>query len=172
VALTTAAPTAAARPDRHVLAFVVTLVMVALGLGLSSVLALALTTLGGQTGPLCADPPALTTQVPQLLILGIAGAGFVGGGLLSRWSPRFHPEHPAVSATLEQRSVRLAMRLTFTLVFLLLTALMLVETFTLYLHVWPITYYVRCANQASPALSVLGAAMYSFLAGRWLWIWR
>jgi hypothetical protein len=164
VALTTAA--------RNVLALVLILVTVVLGLGLSVVLALALTALGGQTGPLCADPPALTTQVPQLLILGIAGASFVSGGLSSRWPRGFHPEHPAMTATLERRRVRLVMRLTFVLVFLLLTALMLIESYTLYLRVWPITYYVRCSNQASPTLSVLGAATYSFLAGRWLWIWR
>jgi hypothetical protein len=151
---------------------VVTLVMTGLGLVLSAVLALALTTLGAQTGPLCSDPPALTTQLPQLAVLGIAVASFIVGGLSSPWLSRFQPEHPAVSATLEQRSIRMAMRVTFTLVFLLLTALMLVETTTLYVHIWPITYYVRCANQASPVLSVLGTCIYSFLAGRWLWIWR
>lgn len=64
------------------------------------------------------------------------------------------------------------MRVTFIFVFLLLTALMLLEVATLYLHVWPITSYVRCSNEASAPLSALGAGIYSFLAGRWLWVLR
>ena len=36
----------------------------------------------------------------------------------------------------------------------------------------PITNYVRCANEASGPLSALGAGIYSFLAGRWLWVSR
>jgi hypothetical protein len=62
------------------------------------------------------------------------------------------------------------MRLTFVGVFLLLTLLMILEAGALFRHVWPITFYVRCANQSNSLLSGLGAGIYSFLAGRWLWV--
>jgi hypothetical protein len=52
------------------------------------------------------------------------------------------------------------------------TALMIVEALTLAHHVWPITYYTRCANVASTPLSLLGSAIYAFIIGRWLWVFK
>lgn len=149
-------------------------VVVLLGLVLTAWLWLALAVLGGQPAALCHDPPILEGQLPQLVILGASAASFLLGGLTSGWPvpPTHTPDHQHVQAALQQRRVRMAMRVTFIFVFLLLTALMLLEVATLYLHVWPITSYVRCSNEASAPLSALGAGIYSFLAGRWLWVLR
>jgi hypothetical protein len=54
----------------------------------------------------------------------------------------------------------------------IVTILMLVEAWTLGHNVWPITYYTRCANVASTPLSLVGAAVYAFIVGRWLWVFR
>jgi hypothetical protein len=50
------------------------------------------------------------------------------------------------------------------------TGLLLFEAYTIAHGVWPITYYVRCANDAGPLVSLGGAALYSFVVGRWMWV--
>lgn len=52
----------------------------------------------------------------------------------------------------------------------LTTILMLVEAWTLGHGVWPITYYVRCATDAGALISLIGVASYSFIIGRWMWV--
>jgi hypothetical protein len=52
------------------------------------------------------------------------------------------------------------------------TVLMVIEALTLAHHVWPITYYTRCANVASTPLSLLGSTIYAFIVGRWLWVFK
>ncbi len=57
------------------------------------------------------------------------------------------------------------------LVFLIEVAgLLLVEIVTLSRGVWPITYYIRCAYNASGWQTTLGAAAIAFLVGRWFWL--
>jgi hypothetical protein len=34
---------------------------------------------------------------------------------------------------------------------------------------WPITYYVRCANEFATLPTTAGACVVSFLLGQWLW---
>jgi hypothetical protein len=140
----------------------------ALAVGLSAVLA----SLGGETKAVCAAPPLLEGQLPQLAIFGALTVCLLAGGLTSGWCMRavHRPGHERARAVIEDRRARLVMRLAFITVFLLLTLLMILETWALSSHAWPITSYVRCANQASGPLSALGAGIYSFLAGRWLWV--
>jgi len=165
--------TGPAANDRRFTRLVVALFALA-GLAMVLVLAAALGVLGGQAKAVCADPPRLHSELPQPAILGILVACFLAGGLTASWSMRavHHVGHSRARSILEDRRNRLVMRLTFIAVFLLLTLLMALEAGALYFHVWPITYYVRCANQGGTLLTVLGAGLYSFLAGRWLWVWR
>ncbi len=145
------------------------------GLALIVVLAVALSTIGGRTAAACANPPALVGTVPQVAIAGTLTASFLVGGLTSGWPLRpTHPQHQkdVQRALKQQRRVRQTMRLAFTMVFALLTTLMVLEAVTLQLQVWPITSYVRCANFANTPLAALGGGIYTFLAGRWLWNWR
>ena len=154
--------------------FLIVAVFTFAGLVLAVLVGLALATLGGRSAAVCADPPLLEGRFPQLLILGGLIASFVAGGLTSGWSLRavHRPDNPAARSLLEQRRVRLTMRVVFILLFALLTFLMCLEAGALFLHVWPITYYVRCASEANTPLAALGGGLYSFLAGRWLWVRR
>jgi hypothetical protein len=144
------------------------------GLALVVVLLVALLAIGGWTSPACADSPALVGTLPQFAIVSALTACFLVGGLTSGWSlrPTYREHHERVQRALDQRRVRQAMRVGFALVFLLLTALMILEAVTLQLRVWPITNYVRCASSANTPLAALGGGIYTFLAGRWLWNWR
>jgi hypothetical protein len=54
----------------------------------------------------------------------------------------------------------------------LVTILMLIEAWTLGHGVWPITYYVRCANDAGAFISLVGVASYAFVIGRWMWVFK
>jgi hypothetical protein len=142
-----------------------------MALGLAILVMVALGYLGGWASARCDDPPRLQGDVPQLLIVGATIVCFVAGGLTNRPMRGVHKAGDAPSrAGLDDPRVRLAMRLTFVGVFLLLTLLMILEAGALFRHVWPITDYVRCANQSNTLLSGLGASIYSFLAGRWLWV--
>jgi hypothetical protein len=150
----------------------VVLLVVLAGWGLALLLTAALATLGGQTKAVCTEPPLLQGQLPQLAIFGALTVCFVAGGLTSGWCMRavHRPAHARARAVVHDRHARLVMRLTFITAFVLLTLLMILETWALSRHAWPITSYVRCANEASGPLSALGAGIYSFLAGRWLWV--
>ncbi len=169
MALTDHAP-----PRPRYLRAVVTVVSVVTGLGIFVWISIALAALGGRTGAVCQDPPSLTGQLPQLLIVGTSVAAFVVGGLTSVWPvrPSHPPTHPHVRDGMAQRRVRMAVRLALVGLLLIVTGLLLIEFITMTLHVWPITYYVRCSNEAHSPLSALGAGIYAFLAGRWLWVWR
>jgi hypothetical protein len=49
---------------------------------------------------------------------------------------------------------------------------MVVEAWTLGHGVWPITYYVRCANDAGPLISLVGVATFAYIIGRWMWVFK
>jgi len=54
----------------------------------------------------------------------------------------------------------------------LVTILMAIEAWTLGHGVWPITYYVRCANDAGPLISLVGVAIFAYIIGRWMWVFK
>jgi hypothetical protein len=54
----------------------------------------------------------------------------------------------------------------------LVTILMLIEAWTLGHGVWPITYYVRCSMDAGALISLIGVLSYSFIIGRWMWVFK
>jgi amino acid transporter len=54
----------------------------------------------------------------------------------------------------------------------LVTILMGIEAWTLGHGVWPITYYVRCSNDAGASITLVGVATYAFVIGRWMWVFK
>jgi hypothetical protein len=54
----------------------------------------------------------------------------------------------------------------------LVTVLMVIEAWTLGHGVWPITYYVRCSMDAGALISLIGVLSYSFIIGRWMWVFK
>jgi len=155
--------------------FLIVAVVIVCGVLLVGLLGAALMAVGGWTNEACPGTrPPLTGTVPQLAIVGALIASFLAGGLTSAWPVgTSYPEHQShVRSALDQRRVRQTMRLAFALLFFLLTFLLSLEAATLYLKVWPITYYVWCANYVGTYLTALGGGIYTFLAGRWLWNWR
>jgi hypothetical protein len=43
------------------------------------------------------------------------------------------------------------------------------ESFAIYKDIWPVTFYVRCGNDASPIEAALFAGGICLLLGNWLW---
>ena len=54
----------------------------------------------------------------------------------------------------------------------IVSGLLLYEAYTLGHGVWPITYYVRCSNDGGPLVSLAGSAIYAFVVGRWMWVFK
>jgi hypothetical protein len=70
-----------------------------------------------------------------------------------------------------QRAV-VAVNLGVAIFLFLITILMVIEAWTLGHGVWPITYYVRCANDAGPLISLVGVAAFAYIIGRWMWVFK
>jgi ABC-type Na+ efflux pump permease subunit len=146
-----------------------------LGIGGVSVLALAIIAarIGTAASPLCNTGfPGRQGQFPTWVFVFIAIGAFAVGHLTG--SDRAGRRRKAGKALGEgqwqQRKAIIAVNAGVAVFMFLVTALMAVEALTLAHHVWPITYYTRCANVASTPLSLLGSAVYAFVIGRWLWV--
>jgi hypothetical protein len=46
---------------------------------------------------------------------------------------------------------------------------LLFESYAVYKEIWPVTFYVRCGNDASPVWAALFAGGLCLLLGNWLW---
>jgi len=57
------------------------------------------------------------------------------------------------------------------LFFLLLfgSGALIFESFAIYKEIWPVTFYVRCGNDAAPVYTALFAGGICLLLGNWLW---
>ncbi len=128
----------------------------------------------------CSNAPSRVTSIPQLTEVVICAAGFVLGRLTARPKIRAREElrDPTVEpgilplAVLPERRARAAVwaQATLTAALFIITFLLAFETLTLARSVWPITYYMRCANEAAPWRALAAAFAFCFLAGRWLWL--
>jgi len=123
-------------------------------------------------GSPCGDPPGRVSPkfpYPLAIVVLVCGAAFLGrlAGYLREPAagPRSSPG-PATSAA----GWRLALAQFWVSFFLLVCAALLAfETFTLATGIWPITFYVRCANDYQPLPTIAGACLTAFLLGHWLW---
>ena len=128
--------------------------------------------------------PARRSDLPSYWFVFAGIAAFVVGSLSSqyqlepqgrgRW-PRFRGRLPGSQQELGEgefssSSAVLAINLGVAAFLFLTTALMLYEAWTLGTGRWPITYYVRCANDAGPLITLVGVAGFAFIIGRWMWV--
>ena len=123
----------------------------------------------GMSAAACLPVPPTHGRISPL-VYAVAGAGAFGlGGLLSSW--RSGQVLPA------ERKVHTSDRvLEVALVVLLATVAVALgyETYALVTPgLWPITFYVRCANVIDPVSTLLGLIATMALLGHWLWRpWR
>lgn len=118
-----------------------------------------------QSAAACLPVPPTHGQISPI-VYAIAGAGaFALGGVFSLWrSGQVLPAERKVHFS--DRVIELA------LIVLLATVAVLLgyETYALITPgLWPITFYVRCANVIDPASTLLGLIATMALLGHWLW---
>ena len=130
------------------------------------------------TGPPCSNPPARQAFPPQWTVVVLCLAAFGLGHVTSRWQfvdARHTDPHrtPSKRPYEEPRRREMLIIQSLLLVFLIEVAgLLVVEMVTLSRGVWPITYYIRCAYNASGWQTTFGAMAIAFLVGRWFWLPR
>ena len=123
----------------------------------------------------CHNAPLRITRDPQWVGIFVCIAGFVVGRLTARpkitsrhqlRSPVEGPEHKIEARA--RFAVLIQASLTGALFFI--AFLLSFEAVTLNGGVWPITYYLRCANEAATWQTLAAAFAFCLLAGRWLWL--
>jgi hypothetical protein len=128
------------------------------------------------TGPPCSNPPARQAFPPQLVVVLCCLVAFGVGHFSSRLQfvdqgrserHRLPSKHPYEEPRRREMLIVQALLLFFLIE---VAGLLLVEMVTLSRGVWPITYYIRCAYNASGLQTTLGAAAIAFLVGRWFWL--
>lgn len=121
----------------------------------------------------CHNAPLRDSSLPQLIGVLASSVGFIAGRISARprVSERSQLSSRVTGADDRDRahfSVVTHGALTSALLFI--AVLMAFEAITLATSVWPITYYLRCANEAATVRTLVGAFAFCFLAGRWLWL--
>jgi hypothetical protein len=148
-----------------------------IAIGAAALLAIAIVgvRIAAAPGPLCSlGFPERQGQYPTWAFVFTAVAAFALGHLTG--SDRATPRRRAGKALGEGQwndpKAIIAVNAGVAVFMFIVTILMVVEAWTLGHNVWPITYYTRCAAVASTPLSLVGAAVYAFIVGRWLWVFR
>jgi len=122
----------------------------------------------------CHNAPLRVTRVPQLMAVLICVAGFVLGRFTARPKVKLRSElkAPVASGTDPAGRLRLAviMQAGLTGALLFIAFLIAFEAITLTSDVWPITYYMRCASEATSWQALTAAFAFCFLTGRWMWL--
>lgn len=122
-------------------------------------------------GSPCGDPPArVSPKFPHPLVIVVLCCGGVVLGRLAGYLREPAGRSRAGKAPTWQAGWRIALAQFWVAFFLLVCAgLLAFETFTLAAGMWPITFYVRCANDYLPLPTIGGAFITAFLLGHWLW---
>lgn len=139
------------------------------------VLAVIAVRIAAAATPLCATGfPGRQGQLPTSVFVFTALAAFALGHLTG--NDRLRPNRKGGKALGDGQwsstKAIIAVNAGVAVFMFVVTGLMIVEALTLAHNEWPITYYTRCANVASTPLSLLGSAIYAFIIGRWLWVFR
>lgn len=115
----------------------------------------------------CGTVPPVHGRLPAGLYAAAAAGAFFLGGLLGAWRTR---SASALQAGAGPRAAELAIHSALILFLAALSAALIYETYALASPpVWPITFYIRCANAIDPGWTLLAAAALSGLLGHWLW---
>jgi hypothetical protein len=126
-------------------------------------------------GPVCsATFPARRSEYPSWYFVFAGMGAFVAGSLTSQYQIRHgkRSQDELGKGQWKSPTAIVTVNVGVGLFLLLVTILMGIEAWTLGHGVWPITYYVRCANDAGPVISLIGMASLSFIIGRWMWVFK
>jgi hypothetical protein len=153
--------------------------MVGVMLAVAVLLAAAIAVIGSRTltagEPLC-DPhfPARHSSFPVWAYVFVSIGAFGFGHVAGQWGIWRQGRGQQALGEGRWRNPRAVIGINVGVaVFLfIVTGLLLYEGYTLGHGVWPITYYVRCSNDAGPLVSLLGSAIYAFVIGRWMWVFK
>ena len=125
----------------------------------------------------CTNPPSRTTSIPQWIEALSCVIALVLGRVTARPKIQFRSElrdasvdRTGVEADRSRARAALWAQAGLMGALFLITWLFAYEAATLQRLVWPITYDLRCANQAVPVPTLGVALAFCFLAGRWLWL--
>lgn len=138
----------------------------------------------GTSGP-PGQPAGSQYQVPVIgwggLVLAVCGASFLVGSLLGRFRGLAHHQQRhralATSNTLDPLETSpWALQAALAILLLFIAVALAYEAFAAagahgHPEFWPITWYVRCADDVAPVWTLLGAAVTSALLGQWLGYW-
>ena len=117
----------------------------------------------GQTSSPCGAVPPVHGLIPSGVLAAVAFGSFVAGGFVGAW-------RTAAAGESESESGDVAVQSVLVLLLAVTAAALGYETFALERPgVWPITFYIRCANFAAPWWTLLGLASVCGLLGHWLW---
>jgi hypothetical protein len=150
-------------------------VLAAVAIGLVALLAFAGWELWMARTPVCNPSfPARRGEYPSwVFVFGAIGA-FVLGSLTSQIGIRRQQRTQLAlgEGRWSHPSAVIAVNLAVAAFLFIVTILMGVEAWTLSHGYWPITYYARCASDAGGFGSLVGVASYSFILGRWMWVFK
>ena len=111
----------------------------------------------------CGTVPPVHGVLPSTVLAAAAIASFVVGGAVGAW-------RTAAAGTSESESADVAVHAVLVLLLAVTVVALGYETFALATAaVWPITFFVRCADVVAPWWTLLGLASTSGLLGHWLW---
>ena len=111
----------------------------------------------------CGTVPPVHGVIPGGVLAGAAFGSFVIGGFVGAW-------RTAAAGAQETESADVAVHAVLLLLLAVTVVALAYETFALATgSVWPITFYVRCANVVAPWWTLVGLASVSGLLGHWLW---
>jgi hypothetical protein len=125
--------------------------------------------------PVCsANFPARRGDYPSWVFVFTAIAAFVLGSVTSRIGivTQHRSQKELGEGRWSSRRAVVAVNVGVAVFLFLVTILMLIEAWTLGHGVWPITYYVRCANDAGGFITLVGVASFAFVIGRWMWVFK
>ena len=142
---------------------IVILALLALGL-LALFIRVALT--ARLAGSPCGSSPPLEGRIDSNLLAVIGVSAFVLGGAFGSW----RRSGAAVAADREIRRGDVIIQVALVVFLFFITAGLVFETYALVTPgLWPISYYVRCANYIDPLWTLIGLAVTAGLLGHWLW---
>jgi hypothetical protein len=116
--------------------------------------------------------PARRGEYPSWVFVFGAIGGFALGSLTSQVGIRRRQQSQLAlgEGRWARRSAVAAVNLAVAAFLFIVTVLMGVEAWTLSHGHWPITYYVRCASDASGFIALVGVMSYAWIIGRWTWV--
>jgi hypothetical protein len=149
--------------SRAHLARITILALLALGL---LALFIRVTLTARLSGSPCGSSPPLVGRIDSNVLAVIGVTAFVLGGAFGSW----RRSGAASPANDEIRHGDVVIQAALVVLLFFITSALVYETYALVTPgIWPISYYVRCANYIDPLWTLIGLAVTAGLLGHWLW---